>query len=562
MDAKKQVVAALAQALPDLDINEIETKIERPKDDQNGDYAFPTFFLAKTQHKAPQMIAADLLETIDQSGFEKVVVAGPYINFFLDKGQIAAGILNEILTDPVVYGQSNLGNGGNVPIDMSSPNIAKPMSMGHLRSTVIGNSLAKILTKVNYQPVKINHLGDWGTQFGKLMAAYKMWGSEEEVKADPINTLQKYYVRFHQEDKENPALDDDARAWFKKLEDGDEEATYLWKWFRSESLKLFMKIYDLLGIDFDSYNGEAFYNDKMDEVVQMLEDKGLLQESKGAEIVDLEKYNLNPALIKKTDGATLYITRDLAAAIYRKRTYNFVQSLYVVGNEQQNHFKQLKAVLKELGFDWADDIHHIPFGLITQGGRKLSTREGHIILLENVLDDAIKLARKQIAEKNPDLKNADQVAQQVGVGAVVFHDLKNERLNNFDFDLEEVVRFEGETGPYVQYAHARAESILRKAGNPDVKNADLALGDPAAWGVVKSLGQFGETIQRASREYEPSVIAKYALQLAKEFNQYYAHTKILVEDDQRMARLALVEAVSDVLKSALDLLGVQAPDEM
>jgi arginyl-tRNA synthetase len=562
MDAKQQVVQALAQALPDVDAHDIETKIERPKDSQNGDFAFPTFFLAKTQHKAPQMIAADLIEAIDQNGFEKVVVAGPYVNFFLDKGQIAAEILQAILADPENYGNSDLGNAGNVPIDMSSPNIAKPMSMGHLRSTVIGNSLAKILTKVNYNPIKINHLGDWGTQFGKLMAAYKMWGSEEEVKADPINTLQKYYVRFHQEDKENPELDDDARAWFKKLEDGDEEATHLWKWFRSESLKLFMKIYDLLGIDFDSYNGEAFYNDKMDEVVQMLEDKGLLQESKGAEIVDLEKYNLNPALIKKTDGATLYITRDLAAAIYRKRTYDFVQSLYVVGNEQQNHFKQLKAVLKELGFDWADNIHHIPFGLITQGGRKLSTREGRVILLENVLNDAISLARKQIAEKNPDLKNAEEVAQQVGVGAVVFHDLKNERLNNFDFDLEEVVRFEGETGPYVQYAHARSQSILRKAGNPDLTTANLALGDPAAWEIIKSLGQFGEIIQRAAREYEPSVIAKYALQLAKEFNQYYAHTKILVEDDEKMARLALVEAVSDVLKSALELLGVQAPDEM
>lgn len=562
MDAKQQVVQALAQALPDVDAHDIETKIERPKDSQNGDFAFPTFFLAKTQHKAPQMIAADLIEAIDQNGFEKVVVAGPYVNFFLDKGQIAAEILQAILADPENYGNSDLGNAGNVPIDMSSPNIAKPMSMGHLRSTVIGNSLAKILTKVNYNPIKINHLGDWGTQFGKLMAAYKMWGSEEEVKADPINTLQKYYVRFHQEDKENPELDDDARAWFKKLEDGDEEATHLWKWFRSESLKLFMKIYDLLGIDFDSYNGEAFYNDKMDEVVQMLEDKGLLQESKGAEIVDLEKYNLNPALIKKTDGATLYITRDLAAAIYRKRTYDFVQSLYVVGNEQQNHFKQLKAVLKELGFDWADDIHHIPFGLITQGGRKLSTREGRVILLENVLNDAISLARKQIAEKNPDLKNAEEVAQQVGVGAVVFHDLKNERLNNFDFDLEEVVRFEGETGPYVQYAHARSQSILRKAGNPDLTTANLALGDPAAWEIIKSLGQFGEIIQRAAREYEPSVIAKYALQLAKEFNQYYAHTNILVEDDEKMARLALVEAVSDVLKSALELLGVQAPDEM
>ncbi|WP_137597757.1 arginine--tRNA ligase [Paucilactobacillus kaifaensis] len=563
MNSKQQVVDALIPVLPDtMTKDEIEMKIERPKDSDNGDYAFPTFFLAKELHKAPQMIAQELLPQIDQSNFEQVVIAGPYINFFLDKVQVGAAILDEVLTDPANYGSSDLGNGGNVPIDMSSPNIAKPMSMGHLRSTVIGNSLANILTKVNYNPIKINHLGDWGTQFGKLMAAYKMWGSEEEVKADPINTLQKYYVRFHQEDKENPALDDDARAWFKKLEDGDEEATHLWEWFRSESLKLFMKIYDLLGIEFDSFNGEAFYNDKMDEVVKMLEDKNLLQESKGAEIVDLEKYDLNPALIKKTDGATLYITRDLAAAIYRKRTYNFVQSLYVVGNEQQNHFKQLKAVLKEMGFDWSDNIHHIPFGLITQGGRKLSTREGHIILLENVLNDAIELARKQIDEKNPDLPNDDEVAKEVGVGAVVFHDLKNERLNNFDFDLAEVVRFEGETGPYVQYAHARAESILRKAGKPDLNDVNKSITDPNAWKVIKALGQYKDIIQRAAREYEPSVVAKYAIQLSKDFNQYYAHSKILVEDNEKMARLTLVQAVSDVLKSALALLGVKAPDEM
>lgn len=563
MNSKQQIVDALIPVLPDtMTEDEIEIKIERPKNSGNGDYAFPTFFLAKELHKAPQMIAQELLSQIDQSNFEQVVVAGPYINFFLDKVRVGAAILAEVLTDPTNYGAANLGNGGNVPIDMSSPNIAKPMSMGHLRSTVIGNALANILAKVNYNPVKINHLGDWGTQFGKLMAAYKMWGSEEEVKADPINTLQKYYVRFHQEDKENPALDDEARAWFKRLEDGDAEATHLWEWFRSESLKLFMKIYDLLDIDFDSFNGEAFYNDKMDEVVQMLEDKHLLQESKGAEIIDLEKYDLNPALIKKTDGATLYITRDLAAAIYRKRTYNFVQSLYVVGNEQQNHFKQLKAVLKEMGFDWSDNIHHIPFGLITQGGRKLSTREGRIILLENVLNDAIELARKQIDEKNPDLPNADEVAKEVGVGAVVFHDLKNERLNNFDFDLAEVVRFEGETGPYVQYAHARAESILRKAGQPNLRHADKSLTDPNAWSIIKTLGQYKDIIQRAAREYEPSVVAKYAIQLSKDFNQYYAHSKILVEDDEKMARLALVQAVSEVLKSALALLGVKAPDEM
>ena len=562
MDAKTQVVESLAKVLPDIEVSDIEAKIERPKDTTKGDYAFPVFFLAKQLHQAPQQIAQDLLPKIDQNGFEKIEVVGPYLNFFLDKVTVGAGILDEILSDPANYGSSNLGDGGNVSIDMSSPNIAKPMSMGHLRSTVIGNALANILKKVNYNPIKINHLGDWGTQFGKLMTAYKMWGSEEEVTADPINTLQKYYVRFHQEAETNPELDEDARAWFKKLEDGDPEAMHLWEWFREESLQLFMKIYDLLDVHFDSFNGEAFYNDKMDEVVELLESKHLLQESKGAEIVDLEKYNLNPALIKKSDGATLYITRDLAAAIYRKRTYDFVQSLYVVGNEQQNHFKQLKAVLKEMDYDWPDSIHHIPFGLITQGGRKLSTRKGHIILLEVVLNDAIDLAKKQIAEKNPTLANADKVAEQVGVGAVVFHDLKNERLNSFDFDLEEVVRFEGETGPYVQYARARSLSILRKAGNPDLSDATKKITDPNAWEVIKALGKYGDIIQKAAKEYEPSVIAKYTLQLAKDFNQYYAHSKILVEDDEKLARLALVKAVSDVLESGLTLLGVQAPDEM
>lgn len=562
MDTKTQVVESLAKVLPDIEVSDIEAKIERPKDTTKGDYAFPVFFLAKQLHQAPQQIAQDLLPKIDQNGFEKIEVVGPYLNFFLDKVTVGAGILDEILSDPANYGSSNLGDGGNVAIDMSSPNIAKPMSMGHLRSTVIGNALANILKKVNYNPIKINHLGDWGTQFGKLMTAYKMWGSEEEVTADPINTLQKYYVRFHQEAETNPELDEDARAWFKKLEDGDPEAMHLWEWFREESLQLFMKIYDLLDVHFDSFNGEAFYNDKMDEVVELLESKHLLQESKGAEIVDLEKYNLNPALIKKSDGATLYITRDLAAAIYRKRTYDFVQSLYVVGNEQQNHFKQLKAVLKEMDYDWSDSIHHIPFGLITQGGRKLSTRKGHIILLEVVLNDAIDLAKKQIAEKNPTLANADKVAEQVGVGAVVFHDLKNERLNSFDFDLEEVVRFEGETGPYVQYARARSLSILRKAGNPDLSDATKKITDPNAWEVIKALGKYGDIIQKAAKEYEPSVIAKYTLQLAKDFNQYYAHSKILVEDDEKLARLALVKAVSDVLESGLTLLGVQAPDEM
>ena len=563
-DYKKVVASAVSQAVDgQLSIDEITANIETPKSLNLGDYAFPAFVLAKVLRKAPQMIAQDLVEKIDHAGFEKIEAVGPYVNFFLDKKDFSADVLGDVISKGASFGDADEGKGGNVPIDMSSPNIAKPMSMGHLRSTVIGNSIAQLLEKTGYKPVKINHLGDWGTQFGKLMCAYKLWGSEEEVKKTPIDSLLRYYVRFHEEDVDHPELDEEAREWFKRLEDGDEEATKLWKWFREESLKVFMRVYDRLDIKFDSYNGEAFYNDKMDEVVEMLEAKNLLHESQGAQIVDLSKYDLNPALIKKTDGATLYITRDLAAAIYRKRTYEFAQSLYVVGNEQKNHFKQLKAVLKEMGYDWSDDIHHIPFGLITKDGKKLSTRSGRIVLLEEVLDDAVKLAQKQIEEKNPALENKAEVAEAVGVGAVVFHDLKNDRLNNFDFNLEEVVRFEGETGPYVQYSHARAMSILRKAGNPELDAAGkYRLDDSEAWETLRLLADFPATVLKAVEEYEPSVIAKYGIHLAKAFNRYYAHSRILEDDDQKEARLALVKSVAEVLKESLRLLGVKAPDEM
>ena len=564
MDYKTQVAQSIKDAIGnDLSLDEIVEKIEVPKTLKMGDYAFPAFVLAKVMHKAPQLIASEIAEKVNQADYEKVEANGPYVNFFMDKKLVGKQIVGQVIEKQNHYGDLDLGHEGNVTIDMSSPNIAKPMSMGHLRSTVIGNSLAELLKKTNYQPIKINHLGDWGTQFGKLIEAYKLWGNEEEVKQDPINTLLKYYVRFHKEDQENPELDDEARAWFKKLEDGDEEATRLWKWFREESLKFFMKIYDRLGITFDSYNGEAFYNDKMQPVIDELKKKGLLEKSQGAEIVDLSKYDLNPALIQKSDGTSLYITRDLAAAIYRKNTYHFVQSLYVMGNEQSNHFHQLVAVLKEMGYDWADEMHHVAFGLITSGGKKLSTRRGNIILLEEVLDDAVKLAQEQIEEKNPTLTNKDEVANEVGVGAVVFHDLKNERLNQFDFDLQEVVRFEGETGPYVQYSHARAMSILRKAGMDEKAKIDVqGLADPAAWETIRLLGDFPDMVARAVEEYEPSVIAKYAIRLAKAFNKYYAHTKVLVDDDEKNDRLALVQSVAIVLKEALRLLGVKAPDEM
>lgn len=562
MSDKQQVAAALAQALPEMDVKEIEAKIERPKDSSNGDYAFPTFFLAKTLHKAPQMIASELVEKVDQDGFEKVVVAGPYINFFLDKAQVGAKILQTILADPEHYGEIDLGHQSNVTIDYSSPNIAKPMGMGHLRSTMIGEAVARILEKVNYNLIRIDYLGDWGTQFGKLMAAYEMWGDEAEVKKDPINTLLKYYVRINNEADEHPEYTEAGREWFAKLEHGDEEAWRLWHWFREVSLERFQRVYKMLDVNFDSFNGEAFSAQKMEEPIQLLRDKNLLKPSRGAEIVDLDEYNLPPLLIIKSNGTTTYITRDLATALFRKRMYGHAKSLYVVGAEQETYFKQLRAALKEMGFNWWDQIEHISFGLMNLNGKKMSTRKGNVVSLEDVLNDSIDLARKQIAEKNPDLENADEVAKEVGVGAVIFHDLKNYRRNAVNFKLEDVVKFEGETGPYVQYARARAESILRKGGIRDFSDVDLTKAGTEAWELISFLGQYSEAIKRAALNYDPSVIAKYALELAKKFNQYYAHTRILDKDEAQPARLALTQAVSDVLKSALDLLDIKAPDEM
>lgn len=563
MNNKDLVAKAVYDAVKDdLTLEQVEQLLENPKSAEHGDVAFPAFSLAKVYRKAPQQIAADLAEKIDSANFEKIEVVGPYLNFFMNKELISKKVLQTVVKEKEHYGDSNMGNQGTVPIDMSSPNIAKPISMGHLRSTVIGNSIGFIMEKIGYQPIRINHLGDWGTQFGKLIVAYKKWGTEEAVKAEPINELLRLYVQFHEVAETEPELNEEARAWFKRLEEGDKEAIQLWQWFRDESMKEFNKIYDLLEVRFDSLNGEAFYNDKMDEIVKLLEEKHLLNEDKGAEIVDLSAYDLNPALIKKSDGATLYITRDLAAALYRKRTYDFKQSLYVVGNEQSYHFKQLKAVLKEMGFDWSDDMHHIPFGLITQGGKKLSTRKGKIVLLEEVLNEAIQSAKEQISEKNPDLENKDAVAKQVGVGAVIFHDLKNDRLNTFDFNLEEVVRFEGETGPYVQYTHARAVSLLEKAGFVPSETADYALNDDTSWEVVKLVQKYPETVLSAGEKYEPSVIAKHAIKLAQAFNKYYAHTKILADDEQKEARLALVYAVTVLLKEDLRLLGLHAPDKM
>ena len=558
MDFKQKVVDLVSEQV-DLPKEKISMLIERPKNPKMGDYAFPAFALAKIEHKNPALIAKNIAEKISDDNFASIQAVGPYVNFAIDHAKLVNATLNDVLTEKEHFGDQKLGE-GNVPIDMSSPNIAKPMSMGHLRSTVIGNSIAKTLEKVGYTPIKINYLGDYGTQFGKLITAYRLWGNEEDVKKDPITNLFHYYVKFHEEAEKDPKLEDEGRAAFKKLENGDEEEIKLWKWFREVSLQEFNRIYKELGVTFDSYNGEAFFNDKMQPVVDELREKGLLEESRGAQVVNLGE-DENPALILKSDGSSLYMTRDLAAALYRKKEYDFVMSLYVAGGEQTGHFKQLKQVLKKMGYDWSDNIHHIPFGLITQGGKKLSTRKGNVVFLDQVLKDAVSLAEQQIEEKNPNLSNKKQVAHDVGVGAVVFHDLKNDRMDNFDFDLAEVVRFEGDTGPYVQYTNARAQSILRKA-NKEISMDNLSLNDDWSFAVAKALADFPAIVEKASEKFEPSIIAKYALDLSKKFNKYYANVRILDEDDQLNARLALVQATSIVLTEALRLLGVNAPKEM
>ena len=562
MDNKQLIASELAKVIDSLDQSAISNLLEQPKSSDLGDIAFPAFSLAKVERKAPQAIAADIAEKINPSHFEKVVATGPYVNFFLNKAKISDQVIKEVIKEGADYGQQNEGQDGNITIDLSSPNIAKPFSVGHLRSTVIGDALSNIFRKMGYNTIKINHLGDWGKQFGLLMVAYKKWGNKEAVEANPIDELLQLYVRINAEIENDPALDDEGRLWFKKLEDGDPEATELWQWFRDESLVEFNRIYELLGVEFDSLNGEAFYNDKMDEAVKILEDKGLLKESKGASIVDLDDVNLPPAMIKKSDGATLYITRDIATAMYRARTYNFVKNVYVVGQEQSNHFRQLKAVLKKMGFDWSDDMIHVDFGLVTKNRQKLSTRKGNIILLEPTLQEAISRAKAQIEEKNPNLENKEAVAHAVGVGAVKFYDLKTDRRNGYDFDLEAMVSFEGETGPYVQYAYARIQSILRKADFKPSLDANYNLNDAESWEIIKLLQDFARVVKRASDNFEPSLIAKYAISLAQAFNKYYAHTRILDENPERDSRLALSYTTAVVLKEALRMLGVEAPEKM
>ncbi|MBK3496441.1 arginine--tRNA ligase [Viridibacillus sp. YIM B01967] len=560
MADKKMIVETLFDAVDgQLAKADIERFIEKPKHTHLGDYAFPCFALAKIFRQSPTNIAKEVSEKMVNSIIEKVEAVGGYVNIFLKQSEISKTVLSNIVTFRSAYGQQEQGENQTITIDFSSPNIAKPFSMGHLRSTVIGNALANISEKNGYEVVRINHIGDWGTQFGKLIVAYHLWGKKELIEQSPVRELLKIYVKFHDEAERDDTLNDQARAAFKRLEQGDDEAMRLWHWFREASLKEFEQVYALLGIRFDSYAGEAFYNDKMNRIVDLLAEKELLEESDGAMVVNLE--NMPPCLIKKTDGTTLYATRDLAAALYRHETYKSEKSFYVVGNEQSLHFKQLFNVLEKIGYEWARELQHIPFGMMLKDGKKMSTRKGKVVLLAEVLDEAIELAEKNIEDKNPKLQHKEEIAKIVGTGAVIFHDLKNHRLNDIDFSLEEMLNFEGETGPYVQYTYARICSLLRKGQYNDQECKFEGLSEEA-WPVIITLKEFPEVVTKAFELADPSQIAKHLIELSRAFNKYYAHTRILEEDATMQAKLTLCSSVAIVLKEGLRLLGIQAPEEM
>ncbi|MDD4547667.1 MAG: arginine--tRNA ligase [Bacilli bacterium] len=539
-----------------------EILVENPKDRKMADFAVPCFAMSKVLRKSPNDIANMIKEGLDNEIYEKIDVINGYLNIFLNKQMISKYIINKVLEEKDTYGSNNIGDNKVIVMDYSSPNIAKPFGVGHLRSTVIGNAIKNISIKNGYQVISINHLGDWGTQFGKLIYAYNTWGNEDLVRQNPIDELKNLYVRFHKEAETNPSLEEEGRKCFKKLEDGDLESLKIWEWFKDESLKEFNKTYDLLGInEFDSYNGEAFYNDKMDAVIKELESKKLLEFSDGAYVVRLGE-DMPPALIKRSDGASLYITRDLAAAFYRKNNYNFDEALYVVGNEQTLHFTQLKKVLSKMGYPWSEDIKHISFGMILQDGKKMSTRQGKSVKLHDVLVEAIELANKYIEERSPGLENSEEVGRQIGVGAVIFNDLKNYRTSDIEFNLEDILKFEGETGPYIQYTYARINSLLKHKQNKNIDYDDVEINE-YAWNLIFKLYSFPEIVIRAKEKYDPSEISKYIIDLSALFNKFYANEKIIDEDEKMTNfRLTVCEIVAILLEEGMRLLGIEAPKKM
>lgn len=569
-DYRQLIAEIIAPYVEGLEVSEIRDMVEVPADSKMGDYAFPCFKLAKLLRKAPPLIAKSIAEQIESDGiFEKVESVNAYVNMFISRDAFIDDVVKEVITKSDAFGSSDMGAGRKVIVEYSSPNIAKPFHIGHIRSTVIGNSIYKLYDFLGYDAFRINHLGDYGTQFGKMICAYRHWGNKEDVINEPIKTLLSYYTKFHVEVETHPELDDEAREIFAKLEKGEPEEVELWQWFRDESLKEFTRVYKMLGIEFDSYNGESFYSDKMPRFVEELKEKGLLEESQGAQIVNLEEYGMSPALITKSDGSTLYITRDIAAAVYRKETYDFYKNLYIVASQQNLHFQQWIKILELMGYEWAKDCVHIPFGLVSLEEGTMSTRHGRVVFLEDVLNRAVDETRKIIKEKGVATDNIDETAKQVGIGAVIFQELSNNRIKDYVFSWDKVLDFNGETGPYVQYTYARAASLMRRADAGALAKADAAdidvtyIKSDAAYELVKLLEAFPAVVVEAAEKYEPSVVTRHIVDIAQSFNRFYHDEHIIVENiEEQAAKLALAKAAKNTIKNGLGLLGIQCPERM
>lgn len=546
-----------------LSVDSLAESLEVPPNKEMGDYAFPCFRLSKALKAAPPMIA-DVLSKAIVSETASAKAVGGYLNFFLERENFARRTLDALQKQGEQFGSSTMGNDKTICLDYSSINIAKRFHLGHLSTTMIGNSLKRIFDFLGYKTVAINHLGDWGTQFGKLIYAYKTWGNAEELEKNGVEALTALYVKFHEEAEKDPSLDDEGRKWFKAIEDGNEEALQLFNWFKELTLRDSQVVYDMLGVNFDSYAGESFYNDKMDRVIDELKAKQILQNSEGASVVDLEAYDMPPCLILKKDGATLYATRDIAAALYRHDTYKFDQCLYVVAYQQDLHFKQFFKVVELMGYEFAKNLKHVAFGMISYEGQALSTRKGHVVFLEDLLKQACDKALAIINEKTPNLENKEEVAKQVGIGAVIYTDLQNNRIKDIDFRWDRALNFDGETGPYVQYTHARCCSVLRKAEELALGTLDYtALSDDWAQQLLRLLSRFPETVQQAAEKYEPSIITRFMTEIAKAYNKYYYEQRIITEDPAATAaRVALTHATKDVLKTAMYLIGMSAPERM